>query len=65
MNSNSDIHCPRNLPTNGQHCQINGDDVCPEGYVCLNRLPSTEGLCCKTKPVCLKGRTHFINEQKV
>ncbi|VBB27324.1 unnamed protein product [Acanthocheilonema viteae] len=64
INSNFDIDCPENLPTNGQYCQINGDDVCPKGYICLNRLPSAEGLCCKTKPACLKGKTHFIYGQK-
>ncbi|VDO49513.1 unnamed protein product [Onchocerca flexuosa] len=65
INSILDYECPENLPTNGQYCQINGADLCPEGYTCLNRSPSSDGLCCKTKPVCLKGRTHFISGQKV
>uniref|UniRef100_A0A8R1XSH2 Uncharacterized protein n=1 Tax=Onchocerca volvulus TaxID=6282 RepID=A0A8R1XSH2_ONCVO len=64
VNSISDIECPENLPTNGQYCQINSADMCPKGYTCLNRLPSSDGLCCKTKPICLKGRTHFISGQK-
>lgn len=65
INSHLDIDCPENLPTNGKHCQINDDDICPKGYLCLNRLPSSDGLCCKANPVCLKGRAHFISGQKV
>ncbi|VDM10709.1 unnamed protein product [Wuchereria bancrofti] len=66
IKSNLDIDCPENLPTNGQQCQINGDndDICPKGYICLNRFPSSNGLCCKTKPVCLKGRTHYLFGEK-
>ncbi|VDK28245.1 unnamed protein product [Gongylonema pulchrum] len=57
--------CPNDLPTNGQHCEINGASVCPTGYTCLNRNPSPDGLCCKGKPACLKGRTYLASGQKV
>uniref|UniRef100_A0A915PH98 BPTI/Kunitz inhibitor domain-containing protein n=1 Tax=Setaria digitata TaxID=48799 RepID=A0A915PH98_9BILA len=62
---NSDINCPANLPTTGEHCQINGDNVCPSGYICLNRYPSLDGLCCKAKPTCLRGKANLISGRKV
>ncbi|VDN03849.1 unnamed protein product [Thelazia callipaeda] len=64
MVSEPEAVCPENLASNGQTCDINADVNCPKGYTCLNHLPSRNGLCCKARPVCLKGKTYYTTRRK-
>lgn len=53
--TNSHEGCPGELATNGQQCEVNSMDACPDGYTCLSTSADDSGICCKGKPKCLQG----------